>query len=112
MKIDVIISNKTKINGNSACCIIPDKIIAATATQAISKRSEIIHKAADVVVPTVKRLNPPHPGITIPRKQKSVETLIIIRILISITRSLIDCRLTIVVYKIKEMITHWMNITV
>ncbi len=67
--------------------MIPDKIIPAIIRQAMSKISEIVLKVAGNVT-TKKILRPVHPGVAKLMRQRSVATLIIVRIKISIIRSL------------------------
>ncbi len=82
-----MINNEIKINGRRLCCMRPDKIIPPITTLTMRKTTEIMLKAMDNVA-TEKTLCPFHPGVAKPTIHKSVATLIIARIKMSIIRSL------------------------
>lgn len=86
--IDDMINNEIKINGRRSCSMIPDKIIAANTIQITSRTSEIIHKVEDTAE-LENILCPAHPPVDKPMRQRSVAKHIIIRIKMSISRSLI-----------------------
>ncbi len=104
IKIDDMINNEMKMNGRRSCSMIPDKIIPATTIQAISKVSEVMHKAADNFA-FEKTLCPSHPGVAKPMRQRSAATLIIVRIKMSTIRSLTGRILVTEVCKVREMMT-------
>jgi len=84
--------------------MIPDKIIPAITAQTMSKTSERMHKPADNPA-REKTLCPFHPGVVKAIRHKIVATLIIVRINMSIIRSLAGRIFAKEVWKVREMMT-------
>ena len=90
-KNEVTINNETNITGRCSYCEIPVIIIPASTRQPMSRRKEMIDKAAVEECPPENILNPSHPGVDKPIRQKRVEILVVAVRIMSNIRSLIGC---------------------